>query len=210
LKKIFLFLLALSLCTRAFSQYDNSGRRIVEKNTTPLQRKLDSSFVYKDKRYQYYNNWFTAGAGVQQNLTYNRELGFVAGLDVQLHIKQHYIQTGLLIMGPHYGSYNNYQVHLGYGKRFEDQDIHFSFFAGLSYNSGYTTVMVDTVETYRTFQQPGLYFQSEIIKKIKYDIGVGFSLFGDFNQEQSIMGLRGILYFSGAYNGRKNKVYESE
>jgi hypothetical protein len=68
--------------------------------------------------------------------------------------------------------------------------------------------MKDTVETYRTFQQAGLYFQTEIIKKIKYDVGIGFSLFGDFNQEQSIMGLRGVLYFSGAYLGKKERKYD--
>ncbi|MCE9538563.1 MAG: hypothetical protein K8R85_05015, partial [Bacteroidetes bacterium] len=104
--------------------------------------------------------------------------------------------------------YNNYQLHLGYGKRFEDKDFHFAAFLGVSYSTGNQVTLFDSTKyVKRTFNQPGLYIQGEIIKKITYDVGMGASLFIDWNQEQSMVGLRFILYFSGAYTGKKNKDY---
>lgn len=168
----------------------------------------DSIFVVDNKKFQYYNNWLTIGGGGQQNLTYKRELGFAGGLDFNFHIKKNYFQAGTLLSGERFGSYNNYQLHLGYGKRFEDKDYHFAAFLGVSYSSGNQVTLIDSTKYIkRTFNQPGLYLQGEIVKKITYDVGMGASLFIDWNQEQSMVGLRFILYFSGAYTGKKNKEY---
>jgi hypothetical protein len=168
----------------------------------------DSIFVVDNKKFQYYNNWLTIGGGGQQNLSYKRELGFAGGLDFNFHIKKNYFQAGTLLSGERFGSYNNYQLHLGYGKRFEDKDYHFAAFLGVSYSTGNQITMLDSTKyVKRTFNQPGLYIQGEIIKKITYDVGMGASLFIDWNQEQSMIGLRFILYFSGAYTGKKNKDY---
>lgn len=168
----------------------------------------DSIFVVDNKKFQYYNNWLTIGGGGQQNLTYKRELGFAGGLDFNFHIKKNYFQAGTLLSGERFGSYNNYQLHLGYGKRFEDKDYHFAAFLGISYSSGNQVTLIDSTKYIkRTFNQPGLYIQGEIVKKITYDVGMGASLFIDWNQEQSMIGLRFILYFSGAYTGKKNKDY---
>jgi hypothetical protein len=168
----------------------------------------DSIFVVDNKKFQYYNNWLTIGGGGQQNLTYKRELGFAGGLDFNFHIKKNYFQAGTLLSGERFGSYNNYQLHLGYGKRFEDKDYHFAAFLGVSYSTGNQITMIDSTKYIkRTFNQPGLYIQGEIVKKITYDVGMGASLFIDWNQEQSMVGLRFILYFSGAYTGKKNKDY---
>ena len=52
----------------------------------------DSTFVLKNKKLSYYNNWLTVGAGLNQNLTYKRKAGFSGGLDFNFHIKQHYFQ----------------------------------------------------------------------------------------------------------------------
>lgn len=163
---------------------------------------LDSEFVINNKRLKYYNNWLNVGAGGQQNLSYKYPLGFIGGLDYNFHIKHHYFQLGLNITGEKFGFYNNYQFHGGYGKRFEDRDIHFAGFAGLSYSSGYGKV--DSVYT-RKYGQPGVYLQVEIVKKVTYDVGIGAQFFADVNQEQSIIGLKAILYFSGAYKGKKNR-----
>jgi hypothetical protein len=160
---------------------------------------LDSEFLIKDKRFRYYNNWITAGAGGQQNLSYKQKLGFSGGLDYNFHLKHHYFQLGLLITGERYGFYNNYQFHLGYGKRFEDNVFHAAVFGGISYSTGYAKEH-DSVYT-RKYDQPGLYLQGEIVKKITYDVGVGLAVFADVNLEQTIIGFRGILYFSNAYRG---------
>jgi len=168
----------------------------------------DSIFVVDNKKFQYYNNWLTIGGGGQQNLSYKRELGFAGGLDFNFHIKKNYFQAGTLLSGERFGSYNNYQLHLGYGKRFEDKDYHFAAFLGVSYSSGNQVTLIDSTRYIkRAFNQPGLYIQGDVVKKITYDVGMGASLFIDWNQEQSMIGLRFILYFSGAYTGKKFKDY---
>jgi hypothetical protein len=168
---------------------------------------LDSEFVINNKKLRYYNNWLSLGAGAQQNLSYKRALGFAGGLDFNFHIKHHYFQLGTEITGETFGYYNNYQFHLGYGKRYEDRDIHFAYFGGISYSTGYGKT--DTVYS-RKYSQPGAYVQVEIVKKITYDVGIGASFFADINSEQTIIGLRGILYFSGAYAGKKYAKREDE
>lgn len=177
--------------------------------TKKTLKSSDSIFTIKNKKFQYYNNWITGGGGGQQNLTYKRELGFAGGLDFNFHFKKKYFQAGILLSGDRFGSYNNYQFHAGYGKRFEDKDYHFASFIGISYSSGTQITQIDSVQFIRkSFSQPGLYIQGEVIKKITYDVGMGASLFADWNQEQSMIGLRFILYFSGAYTGKKYSEWE--
>ncbi|MDQ3047702.1 MAG: hypothetical protein M3R27_09160, partial [Bacteroidota bacterium] len=60
------------------------------------------------------------------------------------------------------------------------------------------------------FNKPGIYLQAEAVKKITYDVGIGASIFADWNQEQSIIGAKIILYFSGAYRGKKNDQYRGK
>ncbi|MFL5765257.1 MAG: hypothetical protein ACJ77K_15040 [Bacteroidia bacterium] len=162
---------------------------------------MDSTFVINNKKLSYYNNWLTLGGGINQNLTYHRKFGFSGGLDYNFHIKQHYFQLGTFISGEKFGFYDNYEFHLGYGKRYEDKDVHFAGFVGISYSTGYGKVG-DTVYT-RPFAQPGIYAEVEGVKKIAYDVGIGGSLFADYNQEQGILGAKIILYFSGAYQGKR-------
>ena len=162
----------------------------------------DSMFVYNNKKLKYYNNWLTVGAGIQQNLTYKLKMGFAGGVDFNFHIKHHYFQLGTVITGEKFGFYNNYQLHLGYGKRFEDPSYHFAGFVGLSYSSGYSKV--DSIYS-NHYSKPGIYFQGEVIKKITYDVGIGAALFADLNQEQAIIGVRAVVYFSGAYKGKKDE-----
>ena len=214
----FLFIVAFSIfaSTNLLAQKDtviNGVHYKVDKDKNPEFSKkhkrltpLDSEYVVNNKTFRYYNKWFTLGGGVQQNLTYNRSLGFTGGSDLNFHIKRNYFQTGLELMGEGIGNYNNYQFHVGYGWRYEDKDVHFAAFIGPSFSLGYQ--IMDTVAGYletRNYQEPGLYAQLEIIKKIANDVGIGASLFGDWNQEQTIVGLRCILYFSGSYRGKKQQ-----
>ncbi len=166
------------------------------KRLTPL----DSEFVIDNKRFQFYNNWVTIGMGAQQNLSYRAPLGFAGNVDVNFHIKRNYFQGGAMLTGSHLGNYTNYQVHLGAGKRFEDREVHVAAFAGISYSTGYGKE--DSVFT-RRYTEPGLYLEGEIVKKISYDVGLGGSLFADWNAEQSMVGARFIVYFSGAFRGKK-------
>lgn len=179
----------------------NDSKQTVNKHQIPL----DSAFIIDNKHFQYYNNWINIGIGAQQNLTYSSGLGFAGSLDFNFHIKRTYFQLGAQLTGESVNSYNNYQIHLGYGKRFEDKDFHLAAFAGVSFSSGYGR---DTDSTYnRRYNEPGLYIEGEIVKKISYDIGIGGSLFADWNKEQSMIGARFVLYFSGAFTGKKKDRY---
>lgn len=178
----------------------------VDIKTKKRQIPLDSEFVIKNNRFRYYNNWLTIGGGLQQNMTYKRSLGFAGGVDFNFHIKQHYLQTGILITGENLNFLTNYQFHLGYAKRFEDKDVQFVIAIGPTYSTGYAKVG-DSIYT-RHYSEPGLYLQGDVVKKIKYDVGIGASLFVDWNQEQTMIGLRFILYFSGSYKGKKHVTYE--
>jgi hypothetical protein len=179
-----------------------------ESGTKSLKKKkhippTDSTFVLDNKKLKFYNNWLTGGAGIQQNLTYKRKYGFSGGVDFNFHIKQHYFQLGTVVTGERFGSYDNYNFHLGYGKRWEDKDFHAAAFLGVSYSSGYAKV--DSSGKYeRHYRQPGIYIEGQLVKKITYDVGLGVSVFGDYNAEQGIIGGRVIIYFSGAYRGKSN------
>ena len=85
-------------------------------------------------------------------------------------------------------------------EKYKDKDIHFAGFAGLSYSTGFTKN--DSVYI-NPFTQPGIYAQIEAVKKITYDVGIGAAFFADWNQTQAIFGARFIIYFSGAYKGKK-------
>jgi hypothetical protein len=169
---------------------------------------IDSEFVINNQKFKYYSNWLNICGGVQQNITYQRELGFAGGVDFNFHVKREYFQIGTSITGTSVGSFNNYQLHFGYGKRFEDKDYHFAAFVGVSYSSGYGLVG-DSVYT-RPFNEPGLFLEGEVVKKIAFDVGFGASLFVDWNQEQSMIGCRFIVFFSGSYKGYKHKNYDNE
>ena len=179
-----------------------------EEKAKKEKHSLDSTFVINNKKLKYYNSWITGGAGWQQNLTYKRNLGFAGGIDFNFHIKKNYFQLGTIISGEKYGFYNSYQFHLGYGKRYEDKDFHYAAFGGITYASGFGKVG-DSVYT-RPFNGLGLYIQGEVVKKITYDVGVGVSLFADWNMEQSMIGFRFIIYFSGAYTGKNNDQYQGK
>ena len=192
---------------KRYKAVDDAGKETSKKkkNLTPL----DSGFVDNNKKFQYYNNWLSFGGGVQQNLTYGRALGFAGGVDLNFHIKRHYLQAGALITGKRFAHYNNYQLHFGYAKRYEDKDFHFGAATGISYSGGFQVEQVDSVRTTnRYYRQPGWYIQGEVIKKITYDVGLGACLFADWNKEQSMMGLRFTLYFSGAYTGKRYKRFD--
>ena len=213
----FFILISLFLSTNLSAQKDTviNGTHYKIMKPVPVPRSLtgkrlipiDSEFVKDNKRFRYYNKWFTCGYGVQQCISENTKLGKALGADFNFHIKRNYFQTGLELTSPElkfYKGFSNYEFHFGYGWRLEDKDVHFSAFGGLSYSEGYKNTQIDsTTINSRYYYQPGLFAQAEIIKKIAFDVGLGASLFVDWNKEQTLVGFRAIVYFSGSYRGKK-------
>src|ERR1043166_1718557 len=99
----------------------------------------DKTIIYKNGKFKVYNNWISGGAGEAYNFThYGKQ--FTLGLDYNFHIKQEYLQLGLFFMGDRFGSYNDYNYHLAYGRRIENNSINFAWFAGLAYSTGYKKI----------------------------------------------------------------------
>ena len=160
--------------------------------------------IIKDNVFKKYSNWLSGGAGIANNNHFVNSQ-FTGGVDYNFHIEKKYFQLGLFLSGDQYGSYNNYQFHLCYGKRVESGSINFSYFGGLSYSiffkrqgSIYESLYLSDI---------GLYVNAEYILKIVYDVGIGVGAFADLNGYQSIIGTKIDLFFCGSYKGKKDFFY---
>jgi hypothetical protein len=99
---------------------------------------------------------------------------------------------------------NNVQGHLGYGLRKENSSVNMSIYGGVTYYTGVIGVpdsIYGSIPKY--YEGFGIYASALIAKKLTYDIGAGIEMFGEYNKNQSALGFRFILFFSGAYKGPK-------
>ena len=158
--------------------------------------------LFDGKRYKKYNNYVTMGGGyLISNIRDDAQKNI--GFDFQFHIRRQQFQTGLNMSGPEFLSNNNIQFHSGYGLRFEKNRSNLSVYGGLTYFYGVLTVS-DTAGIIPIYYQGvGAYFSAQAITKFTYDIGGGLELFGEYSKKQKIIGLKFILFFSGAYRGAK-------
>ena len=153
--------------------------------------------TYDGKRYHYFNNYLTIGAGRAHNDNI-KGLQFAGAADFNFHIQQYYFQAGALLAGNNFGNYNNVQGHLCYGKRFEQNKFNLAGYLGGSY-SAMNQSYEDSIAHYKFVNALGLYACMQATYKFKYDLGIGLAFFADFNKAQSLFGVRLELYFSGAY-----------
>ena len=160
----------------------------------------DKMIIYKNNKFKVYNNWISAGAGEGYNFTHYGPQ-FTLGADFNFHIKMEYFQFGLFFLGDRFGSYNDFNYHLGYGKRMERNKFNMAGFLGLAYSTGYRKVN-EVFSPDNVYNQLGLYACFQFIKKITYDTGIGPGLYFNINPYQSVGGIRLDIYFSGAYKGK--------
>lgn len=194
MKKI-VTLLFLSIISLGFAQ----------KDTSAYDRKEE--ILDNNKRYRIHNNYLTVGAGFgSSSLRFSEQA--IIGLDFNFHIRRQYFQAGILMSGNKFLSNNNLAGHLCYGYRKETNKYNFAFYAGPSYNEGIIPPKIEGTDTIaaKLFQTFGLYASIQYVFKITYDIGFGGEAFAEFNKYQTFGGVKVILFFSGAYQG-KAKVY---
>jgi hypothetical protein len=154
------------------------------------------------KRFRVYNNWLNVGFGEGLNTT----LPFtesVLNVDLHFHIGPRYFQLGTFLSGDRFLSFNNYNIHLCYGKRWENVKRNIYLCAGPSYSYGFPFVQGNYENT--LYNEVGLYVEAQYTYKLAYDLGLGLSVFDDINSRQNVYGLRVELYFSGAYRGAGKK-----
>jgi hypothetical protein len=161
--------------------------------------------LYEGKRYRINNNYLTLGGGMLvSNIRDNDQK--VLGADFTFHIKRAHFQTGLMMSGQQFLSNNNVQGHLCYGFRKETERFNLAAFGGISLFTGVRGVKDSAgavVPMY--YEGAGLYFSAQAITKFAYDMGAGLEMFGDLGHYQSTVGVKLILFFSGAYRGLKQK-----
>lgn len=163
----------------------------------PYDRKEE--IIYDNKRYRIHNHYLSLGPGyLQSNI--RGSLQKILGLDYVFHIRRAHFQMGAFMSGEDFGSNNNIQGHVCYGLRKETSKNNFAVFAGPSI---YTGVESDASGNPRFYQGVGLYANAQAVQKFTYDVGIGLELFGEISTTQSIIGLKLIAFFSGAYRGPK-------
>jgi hypothetical protein len=125
-------------------------------------------------------------------------------LDFHFHIRRQYFQTGLAISGNKFLENNQTQARFGYGYRKETAKYNLAFFGGTTFFTGVYGV-ADTAGTYRPefYQGIGIYGCAQVATKVAYDLGIGAEIFAELNYKQSVIGIKILLFFSGAYRGVK-------
>lgn len=158
------------------------------------------------KKYRIYNNYLTVGAGKGYNTGW-KDMLFTTALDFNFHLAKTRFQAGGLLQGRSYGNNQLVQFHLGFGYRKESYKYFWAIYGGLSYTDGYNPVKLqdrsgkDSTTILGHFTQNGIYAAAQLFYKVKFDYGIGLTLFADANQKQSIIGARIELFFSGAFRG---------
>ena len=164
--------------------------------------------IDNDKRYAIHNNYLMLGAGLAGSSLHKNEQAPI-GIDFIFHIRRVHFQVGVLMSGDQFLNNNNLSGHFGYVYRIEDEKRNITFGGGISQNKGKVSSYIgnhgDTVPDFY-YRNTGIYLTAAYYRKITYDIGIGGELFADINRAHQMIGIKGVLFFSGAYRG-KARIY---
>lgn len=153
----------------------------------------------KKDRFLKKTNWITVGFGYGQKLN-TTDYSFPGSLNAYFHVKNVYFNAGIMrskldvLIAKYSGDFLT-DIHGTVGFRTESRKNSFSYFAGPSYVHG----LLDSATTYKGI---GAYAEVQYIQKIYYDIGLGSSVFVNYNRYYPIIGIRLDFYFSNAFRGR--------
>lgn len=155
----------------------------------------------KGNRFRIVNNYvnFGIGFGRKFNTPINQSLPISAGYNFR--IKRNYFHAGFtrsempFIWGNYTGTFLN-DLHIGYCIRRENKILNFAYIFGPSLAWG----LVNNIP----YRNAGFYVEAHFIRKIYYDIGVGFAPFMSFNAKYPFAGLRLEFFMSSSYQGRVN------
>jgi hypothetical protein len=153
----------------------------------------------KKDRFLKKTNWIAVGIGYGQKLN-SSDYSFPGSLNAYFHVKNIYFNAGIMrskldvLLSKYSGNYLT-DIHGTVGFRTETRKSSFSYFAGPSYVHG----LLDSATLYKGI---GAYAEIQYIQKIYYDIGLGSSVFVNYNRDFPIVGIRLDFYFSNAFRGR--------
>jgi hypothetical protein len=189
-------LVLMCLCDFAQAQTTDS----LKNKRSPYFRKEE--IIYQNKRYRIHNNYLTLGGGFLGS-TLRDDVQNVVAADYQFHIRRQQFQIGAMMSGEEFLSNNYTQVHLGYGYRIEKYTSNYAAFLGPTYFSGVAGKVGQPEDFFSGF---GVYASVQAVYKFAYDIGLGAELFAEANYKHSMVGIKFVAFFSGAYRGAKKRV----
>jgi hypothetical protein len=205
-----LLILLLPVAQAACGQAGNSAfgkepdDKLKQLYAEPYDRKKEIRL--EGKKYRIYNNYVTLGAGPGYNSAW-KSVFLVSGADFNFRIQKARFQAGTYLQGQNFNTRQQIQLHFGGGYRKESYKYFWAAYGGFSYSIGsYPRSFVsdftgkDTT-IYPTMREPGLYAAAQLFYKLKFDYGIGATVFGDVNGKQYVAGIRIELFFSGAYRG---------
>ena len=177
--------------------------RLKQMYAEPYDRKREIRL--DGKKYRIYNNYVTFGVGKAYNSAW-KQLFLATAADFNFHIAKAHFQLGGFLQGQNFYTRQQVQLHLGGGYRRESYQYFWAAFGGLSYTNGYYPFTLKTMGgsdslIHPVMSVPGLYAAVQLFYKLRFDYGIGLTVFGDVNQLQSTVGARIELFFSGAYRG---------
>jgi hypothetical protein len=201
MKKFLLILFVTGFAGEFFAQEE-------AENAKPFDPKEE--IVYDNKRYRVWNSYMTFGGlwGFNTQIPGKGNLPspqFVGAMDLNFHIQKEYFQMGAFISGNTFYDKNNVSLHAGWGKRIEKNKYNFAAFGGINYSLYYPYNKDSLRFDYEARNDLGFYVAVQNFYKIKYDIGIGGTVFAEYNSQRIIYGLRIELFFSGAYRGEKGR-----
>lgn len=176
-------------------------KSLAQEKPPVTQPKYDrrEEIIYDGNRYRIHNHYLTFGPGFLHS-TIRTDLQKMLAIDYQFPIRGSDFQVGAMMSGPDFTVDNNIQFHMCYGFRSEKKTKNIAFYIGPSYATGVVTDASGLPKIYDAF---GIYMSLQAVVKFTYDIGLGAELFGEVNNTQSILGLKLVAFFSGAYRGPK-------
>jgi hypothetical protein len=184
-------LLALHLQSRA-----QLNTEATKKGERDLERNIQGD------RFRIYNNYVSFGAGIAQTFAAPTKRSIPFAFNYNFGIRKQFFQIGYMRSEPPPVLWGNYtenflnDLHVAYSIRRETKALNIAYIGGLSYAWG--------LSKNTPYSSPGLYVEGQAIRKVAYDLGIGFAIFASYNPKFSCAGLRLEFFFSSAYKGKVN------
>lgn len=174
-------------------------------NVSSFSQDDNEAFIQDNAIYKPNSNWVTLAVGYGYNpfIKVDELAGsivFHASFNKINLMAGYYLFTDESFTSRSKHSMTNFNFGAGYRK--ETLKTNFAAFAGPLYAFG--NKKIHDTQYYR-FQGPGFFIEAEYTYKIYYDIGIGISAFYNFSSYYQVVGLKLLVYFSGAFKTGLNQ-----
>jgi hypothetical protein len=196
LSRTFTFFICLLSILFIFSKNSFSQTATEKRDENQRERTINGD------RFRVVNNYVNLGIGIGQKFTSPSKFSFPVAAGYNFRVKNIYLQTGFMrsempvIWGTYTDNFIN-DLHLGICNRRENKKINISYIAGPSLAFGLRNNV--------RFSHLGFYAEAHIIRKLFYDVGIGFCPFFSYNVKYPIGGIRLEFFFSSSYQGKINQ-----